>query len=451
MARQILDYSPDLICILRDNRIAFINPAGVRLLGFRSASALVGKTLSERFVADGPLPQGRDPWHSGENATFEGRLWRRNGSYVFVEVRRLPLDYQGEPAAQVVMRDISARKQSERQMLGALKELNDVKAALDEHSIVAVTNAAGVITYANDKFCKISKYSRQEILGQTHRIINSGHHPVGFFKQLWKVISSGIIWRGEIRNRAKDGSYYWVETTIFPILGPGGRPVQYVAIRTDITERKELERQLLEMSDREQRRIGQDLHDGLGQQLTALEMLSQALTKKLIRSSSPLVDAAQSICNQIRTTVKQTRLMSHGLSPVPLGREGLMTALAELAAGAHSLAKVECSWVCPKEVFIPDSTVATHLYRIAQEAVNNALKHGRARRITIALAEDEERWTLSIRDDGRGLPRKLRTSSACGLGLRTMNYRAQLIGASLQINSVPRQGVEVRCTLWKHS
>jgi PAS domain S-box-containing protein len=186
-----------------------------------------------------------------------GQIWKgelknraKDGTYYWVDTTIVPfLNDAGKPYQYVAIRsDITERKDTETALQQSIHELSDYKYALDESAIVAITDQKGIIKHVNDNFCRISKFSREELIGQDHRIINSSYHPKAFIKNIWTTIANGLIWKGELKNKAKDGTYYWVDTTIVPFLNDAGKPYQYVAIRSDITERKVRQQEIIENS-----------------------------------------------------------------------------------------------------------------------------------------------------------------------------------------------------------
>jgi signal transduction histidine kinase len=207
----------------------------------------------------------------------------------------------------------------------------------------------------------------------------------------------------------------------------------------------QLQKQVLEISESEQRRIGQDLHDGLGQQLTAIELMCQALKSNpgLTTDRDKLEKALDNLSLHIRSAISQTRTLAHGLAPFKVESGGLETALAELAQTTSASGYITCQFDCPSAVRLDLPETATHLYRIAQEAVNNALKHSKAKRLKIELLRQNRNLLLQISDNGMGLA----SATDHGVGLRVMNHRAAVIGAELRVESKPRKGVTVTCVL----
>jgi signal transduction histidine kinase len=190
-------------------------------------------------------------------------------------------------------------------------------------------------------------------------------------------------------------------------------------------------------------RIGQDLHDGLCQQLAGIEFRNSVLVLQLAKEEEAKTECER-IGELIRDATRQARLLAKGLSPVQLEANGLMSALEELTSNASKLFNITCRFECPRPVLVADNTVATHLYRIAQEAITNAVKHGRTRSIVVNLSSSADESTLRITNDGAEFPPDANAKG--GLGLRIMEYRAEMIGATLKIGSAKGKGTTVACT-----
>ena len=254
---------------------------------------------------------------------------------------------------------------------------------------------------------------------------------------------------GQVQNEyeshwvTRDGSRRLISWSGTVLPGDHGTPAYIIATGMDITERKRLEQAVLEISVREQRRIGQDLHDGLGQHLTGIAFMSKVQEQRLAEKGLPdAVDAAK-IVRLVNQAIEKTRELSRGLLPVLSESRGLMSALQQWAGEVQDLFGISCTFLCMEPVLIHDDSVATHLYHITQEAVNNAIKHGKARHIVIALGASGGRAALTISDDGSGIPKG--PASNKGMGLHIMNYRAKMIGGTLEVKQGKPHGTVVTC------
>lgn len=348
----------------------------------------------------------------------------------------------------------------EQRTLATLTQLADFKRALDHAAIVATTDVTGRITYVNDKFCEISGYSREELLGQDHRIVNSGYHSKEFMRDLWRTIASGRVWHGEIRNRAKDGHFYWVNTTIVPFLNERGKPFQYIAIRTDITARKAAEEQLAQQAALA--RLGQmaavvahEVRNPLAGIKGAVQVLISR--RKADDGELPVMRDIVSRIDALSDLINDLMLFAKPRAP-RLGRVDLRLLVHEAIAmvrrdpaGQHLEVAVEGE----------DFPVTADAELIRAALLNLLLNAAQAMagqgRICVQLSCADGHAAIRIRDTGPGIPPEIRTqvfepffttkARGGGLGLAIARRTAELHGGALTLTCPPEGGTVATLTL----
>ena len=356
----------------------------------------------------------------------------------------------------------------------SLKELADIKFALDQSTIVAITDQRGIINFVNDQFCRISKYSREELLGQDHRLINSGYHPKDFIRDLWTTIAAGQVWKGELRNRAKDGSIYWVDTTIGPFLNSDGKPYQYVAIRHDITQRKLAEEKVLQQAAELQRAaqlsfVG-ELAAGLAHEIKNPLAGIQGGVDILIRrrdKNDPEREALEGMRHAVERIDATVRALLNRARPRLMSVKE--TSLTEVVGQAVNLARAQLANATrgdrvriefeppadPIPIPIDSAQIEDAVLNLIINAIEAVDADGQVK-VRVARSQTDQSEDLvdqaivEVSDDGRGIseddlsrifnPFYTTRPSGTGLGLPAVRRIARAHGGSVKASSVLGQG-----------
>ncbi len=431
-------------------RIEWVNEGFTRITGY---------TLDEvRGKVPGDFLQGtetdaetiayiREQLSKDEGFTTEIVNYRKSGEKYWVRIEVQPLlDEAGRLTGYMAIEtDVTEQRAAEQ----ALRESEARSRAILETTVDAIItiDVHGRVESFNSAAERIFQYTAGEVIGRNVKMLM----PSPYFEEhdgyLSSYLETGrrkIIGIGrEVTGLRKDSSTFPMELAVSDVR-LGDRTI-FTGIIRDISDRRRLENEILEISEQERRRIGQDLHDGLGQMLTGISLISKNLERRLRDSGAREADAAAEITELMKEADQHARSLARGLVPVELDGNGLSSALHRLVAQASRLFSIHCSFEHVGSPHLEDNTVATHLYRIAQEAVSNAVKHGMANRVAVTLATGHDRVRLRIHDNGSGFPDSMNESQ--GMGVRIMHYRARIIGGTLDIRDHADGGAVVTCTL----
>jgi PAS domain S-box-containing protein len=451
--RLLFDQSADAQMLMENRTVIDCNMAAVQVFGAASKQDLLGREtddLAPEYLPDGAhAPTRMDEIiplvHEMDSLSFEWVCQRLDGRQVPVDITLTAIPIAGKPMIHAVLKDITLRKLAQSALRRSELKYRVLVEAMNDGLVQG--NEQGLITFVNEQFCEMVGRRKSDVIGSL--ILDFIHEAdrQGFREDILGKRSTRAS-AYEIALVLPDGIKTGTVVSPRPLVDDRDRITGFVAVFTDISERKHLERQILEISMKEQQRIGRDLHDDLGQILAGTGFLSESLVKKLSTKEIPEAEDAREITALLNQAKEHTRLLSRGLSPVEVDSGGIVAALARLTKTMESVFSVSCELKCDPSFTINDSMVETQFHYIVQESITNAIKHGRAGRIVVSLTNRRGFVRLEIEDDGTGIPDD--ADLLKGMGLRIMQYRANAIGATIKIEKNTRGGTTVSCAWRRH-
>lgn len=451
LLQSLVDHSGMLVLGLdREGRILWMSRGLEELSGY-TTKEVQGKDWVETFVPEEHRAAtvllcrggaGGDRRHSHVKPLVMKQGGRRYVEWFHSDLK----NEQGQVTGIVCIgRDIT-ELQATREALIASENRSSAVLETAVNAIITM-NEQRVIETVNTATERIFGYSRDEMVGKNIRMLMPQPYRDRHDSYVQNYLSSGVkkiigIGREAVGQR-KDGSIFPIDLSVGEARLPDGKRV-FTGIIRDLSDRKQLEEKILQISEEEQHRIGQDIHDDLCQQLAAIGCLAKVAHQQAQKGAAVDPDSLQEIVRLVTRANVRAREMSRGLMPVVLDSGGLMAALAEMAQGTERIFRVSCPFVCSRPVQVEDPKVAIQLFRIAQEAVANAIKHSSAERIEISLDVDDANLKLNIKDNGVGIPDNV-TGRSTGMGLLTMSHRARMLGGMLAVEHDDFGGTVVRC------
>lgn len=452
--RRLVEEHPEPIVLTVRGKIVYLNVAGRQLLGLGEGEDISGRELLDFISADQYelLQRHLQQLESGTlRSPLECEIIRMDGEARLVELMGMPVPWAGQQAVQMILRDLTERRQAEERYRAFFSTITEGIWRIELRQPIAVTTLPelqlahiyeqGYLAECNEVMARWLGAERPEaLIGKPLKDLRNYFRP----HYLRKFIQMQYRLHGEeYAVKGRQGKRYFVVNAVGAVVRD--RLVRIWGSCAEVTEATTLERRMIQALEEQQQAIGRELHDGVGQLLTSVRMLSENLAQRLRTESHELAELASKVVHFAQEAAQDIRRIYRGLTPAQLYDEALTVALEELAYTTNTLGQIRCRFESDEAVHISDPEIKLHLYRIAQEAVHNAVKHSQASEIVISLRQREDAVELCVSDNGCGIT--LERTRPDSLGMRTMYYRAHAIGGSLHVQSQPGEGTTICCRM----